>query len=121
MNKNTHKQARRNKRRIGIRKRISGTGERPRLSIYKSLNHIYAQIINDLDGRTLAAASSNDKGVTLDKTGNSTRRPSSAMRSPRRQRPPASARSSSTAADSSITDASRPWATRPAREGWSSN
>jgi large subunit ribosomal protein L18 len=71
MNKNTHKQARRNKRRIGIRKRISGTGERPRLSIYKSLNHIYAQIINDLDGRTLAAASSNDKGVTLEKTGNS--------------------------------------------------
>jgi large subunit ribosomal protein L18 len=71
MNKNTHKQARRTKRRIGIRKRISGTGERPRLSIYKSLNHIYAQIINDLDGRTLAAASSNDKGVTLDKTGNS--------------------------------------------------
>jgi large subunit ribosomal protein L18 len=71
MNKNTHKQARRIKRRIGIRKRISGTGDRPRLSIYKSLNHIYAQIINDLDGRTLAAASSNDKGVTLDKTGNS--------------------------------------------------
>src|SRR3954469_21637723 len=71
MNKNVGKQVRRSRRRVGIRKRIQGTAERPRLSIYKSLNHIYAQIINDLDGTTLAAASSNDKGVTLEKTGNS--------------------------------------------------
>ena len=71
MNKNTAKQARRTKRRIGIRKRINGTNERPRLSIYKSLNHIYAQVIDDLEGKTLAAASTNDKGVTLEKTGNS--------------------------------------------------
>ncbi len=71
MNKNVDKQVRRSRRRIGLRKRITGTNDRPRLSIYKSLNHIYAQIINDLDGKTLVAASSNDKGVTLDKTGNS--------------------------------------------------
>jgi large subunit ribosomal protein L18 len=71
MNKNIGKQARRTKRRIGIRKRINGTNERPRLSIYKSLNHIYAQVIDDLEGKTLAAASTNDKGVTLEKTGNS--------------------------------------------------
>jgi large subunit ribosomal protein L18 len=71
MNKNIHKQTRRSRRRIGIRKRISGTAERPRLSIYKSLNHMYAQVIDDLDGRTLAAASTNDKGVTIEKTGNS--------------------------------------------------
>src|SRR3954471_22963456 len=71
MNKNVHKDVRRARRRIGIRKRIAGTAERPRLSIYKSLNHIYAQVINDLDGRTLAAASSNDKGVSVEKTGNS--------------------------------------------------
>lgn len=71
MNKNAAKDSRRARRRIGIRKRISGTNERPRLAIYKSLNHIYAQIINDLDGKTLVAASTNDKGLKLEKTGNS--------------------------------------------------
>ena len=58
MNKNVGKQVRRSRRRIGIRKRISGTATRPRLSIYKSLNHIYAQVIDDTSGTTLAAASS---------------------------------------------------------------
>jgi len=70
MNKNVSKNLRRSRRRIGLRKRISGTGERPRLSIYKSLNHIYAQIIDDLQGKTLASASTADKDVKLDKTGN---------------------------------------------------
>jgi len=70
MNKHVSKQVRRSRRRVGIRKRISGTGERPRLSIYKSLNHMYAQVINDLDGKTLAAASTADKGLKLEKTGN---------------------------------------------------
>lgn len=46
-----------------IRKKISGTAERPRLCVYKSLNHIYAQIIDDINGRTLAAASTTDKGL----------------------------------------------------------
>lgn len=41
-----------------IRKRITGTNESPRLSVYRSNKEIYAQIINDLDGKTLAAASS---------------------------------------------------------------
>jgi large subunit ribosomal protein L18 len=40
------------------RKRIAGTGGRPRLSVFRSLSHIYAQIIDDLGGRTLASASS---------------------------------------------------------------
>jgi len=71
MNKNVGKQVRRTRRRIGLRKRISGTSERPRLCVYKSLNHIYAQIINDLEGKTLVAASTTDKGVSLEKTGNS--------------------------------------------------
>ena len=70
MNKNVGKDVRRSRRRVGIRKRIVGTAERPRLAIYKSLNHIYAQVINDLDGVTLAAASTVGKGVSLDKTGN---------------------------------------------------
>lgn len=72
MNKNTAKELRRSRRRIGIRKRISGSMERPRLAIYKSLNHIYAQIINDLEGRTLVAAASNEKELKLEKSGNAT-------------------------------------------------
>lgn len=71
MNKNAAKDLRRSRRRIGIRKRIAGSLERPRLAVYKSLNHIYAQIINDLEGRTLVAAGSNEKGLKLDKSGNS--------------------------------------------------
>ena len=48
------------------RKRIKGTTERPRLSIFRSVTHIYAQVIDDLSGKTLAAAASTDpalKGV----------------------------------------------------------
>jgi len=47
----------RKKRSIRVRSKISGTMERPRLSVYKSLNHIYAQVINDVDGHTIASAS----------------------------------------------------------------
>jgi len=71
MNKNVGKSVRRSRRRVGIRKRISGTAQKPRLAIFKSLNHMYAQVINDLDGVTLASASSNAKGLNLEKTGNS--------------------------------------------------
>ncbi|MCC8169938.1 MAG: 50S ribosomal protein L18 [Oscillospiraceae bacterium] len=45
-----------------VRKNISGTAERPRLNVYRSLNHIYAQVIDDVKGVTLVAASSLDKG-----------------------------------------------------------
>src|ERR1700745_3339477 len=41
-----------------IRKKLQGTGERPRLNVYRSLNHIYVQVIDDLHGKTLGAASS---------------------------------------------------------------
>ncbi len=73
MDKNKANANRRRKRRIGIRKRIAGTPSRPRLAIFRSLNHIYAQVIDDLDGKTLAAASSRDKGADLGgaKSGNS--------------------------------------------------
>ena len=53
--------AQRLKRHRRVRKNISGTTERPRLNVFRSLNHIYAQIIDDTQGVTLAAASSLDK------------------------------------------------------------
>lgn len=49
------------KRHKRVRGKISGTAERPRLCVYRSLNNIYAQIIDDVTGTTLAAASSNEK------------------------------------------------------------
>jgi large subunit ribosomal protein L18 len=46
-----------------IRRKVQGTAERPRLTIYRSLNHIYAQIIDDEQGQTLAAASTTEKDL----------------------------------------------------------
>lgn len=46
-----------------VRKKISGTSARPRLCVYRSLNHIYAQIIDDVAGNTLVSASTMDKEV----------------------------------------------------------
>ena len=40
-----------------IRQKLSGTAERPRLNVYRSLNHIYAQVIDDQNGKTLVSAS----------------------------------------------------------------
>ena len=71
MDKQVSKNIRRSRRRIGLRKRISGTTERPRLAVYKSLNHMHAQIIDDLAGKTLAAASTPEKAMGPTKTGNS--------------------------------------------------
>ncbi len=51
------------RRKRRVRKRVFGTSERPRLSVFRSRNHIYAQLIDDLQGRTLAAASTMDKSV----------------------------------------------------------
>ena len=48
-----------------IRKKISGTPERPRLAVFRSVKHIYAQVIDDAAGRTVAAASSNEKGASF--------------------------------------------------------
>jgi len=57
------KEATRVKRHLGIRKRVEGTIERPRLTVFRSATHIYAQIINDETGKTLAQASTLDKGL----------------------------------------------------------
>ena len=51
------------KRHARVRKKISGTAETPRLCVYRSLNHIYAQVIDDVVGHTLVAASSVEKEI----------------------------------------------------------
>ena len=56
------KNAQRIKRHVRVRAKISGTSERPRLAVYRSNAHIYAQIIDDVKGITLCAASSTEKG-----------------------------------------------------------
>ncbi|MBX3365234.1 MAG: 50S ribosomal protein L18 [Phycisphaeraceae bacterium] len=70
MNRQKHKVKMRDRRRVRIRRKVSGTPSCPRLSVYKSLNHVYAQVIDDLAGRTIVAASTRDPDVKLDKTGN---------------------------------------------------
>jgi large subunit ribosomal protein L18 len=55
--------ASRAKRHARLRLRLSGTGARPRLAVFRSLNHIYAQVIDDTSGTTLAAASSLETGL----------------------------------------------------------
>ncbi len=50
-------------RKARVRTKVFGTSERPRLSVYRSLKQIYAQIIDDSQGKTLAAASSLDKSI----------------------------------------------------------
>lgn len=50
----------RKRRQARVRKRLKGTAERPRLNVFRSLNHIYAQVIDDIQGATLVAASSLD-------------------------------------------------------------
>jgi large subunit ribosomal protein L18 len=49
-----------------VREKVSGTGERPRLSVFRSVNHIYAQVIDDLQGKTLVTASTLDEEISKD-------------------------------------------------------
>lgn len=58
---------RRQKIKFGIRKKISGSAQKPRLSVFRSNSDIYVQLIDDLDSKTLAAASSRDKDIAAQK------------------------------------------------------
>ncbi|HEY7785121.1 MAG TPA: 50S ribosomal protein L18 [Pyrinomonadaceae bacterium] len=53
-----------------IRRKVRGSSDRPRLAIYRSLNHIYAQVIDDLEGRTLVAAATTEKDLRTGTGGN---------------------------------------------------
>lgn len=58
-----NRKAIREKKHMKIRNRFSGTAERPRLSVYRSNNHIYAQIIDDTVGKTLVSAATVEKDI----------------------------------------------------------
>jgi len=63
------KEAARVRRKVSIRKRISGTAERPRLTVFRSAKHIYCQAIDDTSNTVLAAASDLEEGVKGDVSG----------------------------------------------------
>jgi large subunit ribosomal protein L18 len=69
MNHQKAKELQRQRRRHHVRSRITGTSERPRLTVFRSSKHIYAQLIDDLTGRTLASASSVVKKAEQSKSG----------------------------------------------------
>lgn len=63
MFKKVNRQAIRRRKHLSIRNKISGTAERPRLSIYRSNNNIFAQLIDDVNGVTLVSASTIEKEI----------------------------------------------------------
>lgn len=70
MKKNMLKTTQRQRRKRGIRKRVFGTPARPRLTIFRSSRHIYAQVIDDLKGHTLVSASTAEKNNKAEHGGN---------------------------------------------------
>jgi large subunit ribosomal protein L18 len=56
----------RDKRKARIRRKITGTAQRPRLTVYKSLKHMYAQLVDDTAGKTLVAVSTGSKALKAD-------------------------------------------------------
>ena len=61
--------AARHKRHLRVRAKVNGTSSTPRLCVYRSLQHIYVQVIDDTQGRTLVAASTVDSEIVKDKEG----------------------------------------------------
>ena len=70
MRKSTTREAR-DRRHYRVRQKVNGNESRPRLSVFRSLNHIYAQVIDDSKGNTLVAASSLDAEIKNDLKGKS--------------------------------------------------
>lgn len=70
MDRNQLKVHKRMRRKRGIRKRLFGVPDRPRLTVFRSAKHIYAQLVDDLTGRTLVSASTVEKGNKMEKGGN---------------------------------------------------
>jgi large subunit ribosomal protein L18 len=70
MNRVQLKRFRRIRRKHGIRHRVFGVPNRPRLSIFRSARHMYAQVIDDLSGRTLVSAATNEKAHPSENGGN---------------------------------------------------
>jgi large subunit ribosomal protein L18 len=65
----TSRQLSRERRHRRVRKKVRGTAERPRLAVFRSNRHIYAQVIDDVNGRTVAAASTVETDVRSSPTG----------------------------------------------------
>jgi len=63
------REERRYRRHLRVRKRVSGTSERPRLAVFRSLKHIYAQLVDDDRGVTLLGVSDASEGLALEGTG----------------------------------------------------
>lgn len=63
MDKAKEKRESRIRRHVRVRRKVAGTTERPRLAVYRSLEHIYAQVIDDTAGRTLVSASTVDREI----------------------------------------------------------
>ena len=114
MVKKPDKNTARLKRHARVRKKISGTAARPRLNVFRSAKHIYAQLIDDVAGVTLASASSMEKGFE-GFGGNKEAAKRSAWPSHRKHRRKGSPKSSSTEAAIFIMGASKSWRRAPVK------
>ena len=114
MIKRPNTKAQRVRRHQRVRGKVSGTAERPRLSVFRSENNIYAQIIDDVAGKTLCSASTVEKGFEA-MAATAKRQPRSASSSASVPWQPVLPRSCSTAAATCTMAVSRLWQKAPVR------
>ena len=107
--------AQRLKRHKRVRGKISGTPERPRLNVFRSETNIYAQVIDDVSGKTLVSASSLEKDFACEGTKSDAAKKVGQMVA---ERAKAAGITTLTAAAMSITAGSRLWPRAPARAAW---